>query len=103
MIVHKNWIINSSLSAVTAITCVAGDIKLRTVSEPLSRSIWDNTAHALIGFFSALIILTDHVDHLHMAIACMIMSSIIDIDHFIEARSARLTVRVIELKFYLLN
>lgn len=93
MIVHKIWIINLVLSVVIAVTCVVGDIKLRTVSKQLTKSIWDNAAHALIGFFSSTIILTNHVDYLYLAVACMMMSSIIDVDHFIAARSVKLSVR----------
>lgn len=93
MIVHKSWIVNSALSAVIAVTCVVGDIKLQTTKGQLAKSICDNSTHALVGFFSAIIILTDHLDQYYLAVACLMMSSMIDADHLIAARSLKLSVR----------
>lgn len=92
MIVHKNWIINSALSAIIAVTCVVGDKKLQTSREQLSKSLWDNATHALVGFFTAIIVLTDQSDRLQLAAVCLIMSSVIDVDHLIAARSFKLAV-----------
>lgn len=94
MIVHKNWIVNSILSFVVAVTCAVGDKSLQKMPlQPLTKAMIDNSIHGLIGLFSATILLTDNFDKLHMAVACMMMSSVIDADHFVAARSFKLAVR----------
>lgn len=93
MIANKNWIVNVVLSVMTVITCWLGDLKLRRPGEPLSKAICDSSAHGLVGFFTAAIILTERSDKLLLAVGCLIISSLIDVDHFIAARSLKLSVR----------
>lgn len=93
MIVHKNWIVNFVLCAMSAITCWLGDLKLRRTSEPLIKALADSATHGLVGLFTAAIILTECSDKLYLAVGCMVMSSMIDLDHFIAAKSLKLSVR----------
>lgn len=106
MIAHKNWIINLTMSSLIAVTCVVGDGKLQAIAGPLKRAIVDNSTHGLIGFFSALIVLIDQLDgeteKLYLAVVCMMMSSLIDIDHFIAAKSVKLAVSGIEFHNFLI-
>lgn len=77
-----------------AVTCAVGDRTLKNVTlQPITKAMLDNMIHGLIGLFSGIIVLTDHLDKIYLAIACMMMSSIIDADHFIAARSFKLAVR----------
>jgi hypothetical protein len=93
MIVHKNWVINFVLSVMTVATCWLGDLKLRRGGDPLPKAICDSSTHGLVGLFTSAIILTECSDKLYLAIACMLIASLIDVDHFITARSFKLSVR----------
>lgn len=95
MILHKNWIINSVLSVLIAVTCLLGDKLVQATRDPLVKAAIDSSTHALIGFFSAAVVLTEHREKIHLAVACMVMSSLIDVDHFVMAKSFKLSVRII--------
>lgn len=98
MIVHASWIVNFLLSIAVAVTCAVGDKALQIMTlQPLTKALLDNSIHGFVGLFSAIILLTDHIDKLHVAIACMMMSSLIDADHFVAARSFKLAVRYFAL------
>jgi hypothetical protein len=95
MIVPRAWIINSLLSTVIALTCAVGDKKFQTSTKPLLKAFIDNSTHGAIGFFSAIIAFWDHRDWIYclqLSAACLMMSSLIDADHFIAARSLTLSV-----------
>lgn len=94
MIAHKNWVVNSALSSIIAVICVFGDKKVQSTSEPLTKALIDNSTHAVVGLLSAMIIVADQLDKVHLAVACMLLSSLIDVDHFLEANSLRLSVRI---------
>jgi hypothetical protein len=66
-----------------------GDKKLQTIKHPLIKAFCDNMTHGLIGLFSAAIVLVDNIDKLYFAGFCMM----VDIDHFLVARSLKLSVR----------
>lgn len=93
MIVHKNWVINSALSSVIVVACVVGDKKVQSMSEPLTKALIDNSTHAIIGLLSAIIVLIDHWDSIYLAVVCMTVSSFIDLDHFLTAKSFKLSVK----------
>lgn len=80
------------MSAIIAVTCVVGDKKLQSISNSLTKAFLDNAIHGFVGFFSAIIAFTDHSDKIYLAIACMMVSSLIDVDHFITAKSLKLSV-----------
>lgn len=92
MIIHKNWVINLTLSTAIIATCIVGDKKLHAANErQVIRAIFDNAAHGLIGLFACAIAFMDNWDKMYMAVICMIISSAIDLDHFIAAKSFRLS------------
>lgn len=93
MIIHKNWVINSALSSVIAVTCVVGDKKVQSISEPLTKALIDNSTHAMVGLLSAVIVFVDQLDKIHFVVVCTVMSSLIDADHFVMAKSFKLAVR----------
>ena len=93
MIVHKNWVINSALSSVIAVACVVGDKKVQSMSEPFTKALIDNSTHAIIGLLSAIIVLIDQWDSIYFAVVCMMVSSFIDLDHFLAAKSYKLSVK----------
>lgn len=97
MIVHKSWIVNSLLSLAIAVTCLVGDNRLKSATNPLIKAAIDNATHGLIGLLSALIVISVQADKIHLAVVCMAMSSLIDADHFIAARSLKLSVRDLNL------
>lgn len=88
----RNWIVNSLLSNlfITAI-CLLGDLglKQRAKLEPLHIAIIDNGTHGLVGLLSGQLYFGWERDWL---IVCMLMSSAVDIDHFIASRSVKLSV-----------
>lgn len=91
MSVHKSWIINSSVSAVLiTVICLIGDILLRKTREPLQRAIFDNLTHGLVGFLTAQIIFGWM--RYRWMIGCAVLACAIDVDHFIKARSFKLSV-----------
>lgn len=99
MIFHKIWITNSGLSLTVIIICIIGDECLGMTHKPqIFRAITDNIAHALIGLLSCGIVIAENVDNFYIAIICLIISSLIDVDHFISARSLRLVVNLKYLK-----
>lgn len=94
MIIHKNWIINTVLSALIVVTCYVGDKKLHATNErQIVRAFFDNATHGLVGLFACGIAFIDNWDKMYMAVVCMLISSAIDVDHFIVARSLHLKVR----------
>lgn len=93
MIIHKNWVINVTLSAAIIGTCYVGDKKLHAINErPIVRAFFDNATHGLVGLFACGIAFSAHWDKMYMAVICMIISSAIDVDHFIAAKSFHLSV-----------
>jgi len=91
MIIYKNWIINSALSSVIAVTCVVADKKMQSISEPLTKALIDNSTHAMVGLLSAVIVFIDQLDKIHFVVVCAVVSSLIDSDHFVMAKSLKLS------------
>ena len=93
MIIHKNWVINLTLSFTIVLTCGIGDSKLCDKNErQIVRAIFDNLTHGLVGLYACAIAFMDNWDKMYMALICMTVSSAIDLDHFIAAKSFRLSV-----------
>lgn len=100
MSAQRNWIVNSLLSNlfITAI-CLFGDLSLQqTRHDPLHAAIIDNVTHALVGFVAGQLYFG--WKQIAWIIGCMLMSSLIDIDHFIAARSIMLSVSFAMLFLY---
>lgn len=79
--------------------CITGDLLVELSSHSkLLKAICDNITHACVGFVTTLIILFElekrisSTEKFWMLFICLIISSLIDIDHFIAARSWKLTV-----------
>ena len=93
MILSRHLIIYCALSSATISTCYFGDkLVQKTNKNHVLRAIFDNLTHSLIGLFSAATLLLNDKDKLYLAGVCMVLSSIIDVDHFIAAKSLKLTV-----------
>lgn len=93
------------LSICLGATCIFGDISVSRNSDSRAlKAICDNFTHALVGFFTAILILSglrEHIsayDRLWMIIVCSCVSSWIDIDHFIVAKSWQLRVNAITMR-----
>lgn len=79
--------------------CVLGDQLVEWNSgSHLQKAICDNATHAFIGFVNALTILYElnrrisWTERVNLVIMSMLVSSLIDLDHFIVAKSMNLTV-----------
>lgn len=91
------------LSILLCATCILGDKLLNIYNNKSSytKALIDNLTHGLVGCFTAAIIVNEFKDRLSLneqlllEIFCTIFSSIIDVDHFIEAKSFSLHVRFI--------
>ncbi|XP_055536911.1 transmembrane protein 267 isoform X3 [Wyeomyia smithii] len=83
--------------ALMLLICIAGDKLQLVVQKPhLLRAVIDNASHALIGLIASEIVVHHYKDHLGrsqmyglIATGC-VLSSVIDLDHFIEAKSFHL-------------
>lgn len=87
------------LSVINGGVCILGDylVDINHGSQ-MAKAIFDNITHATIGFLSAIILIlqTNHriirsERYLLIAVS-VLLSSLIDIDHFIIARSMKLSV-----------
>lgn len=98
------------LTALLAIVCVCGDwlVGLNSNS-PIAKAIFDNATHAGVGLLTAAILFIQLERRISSAernaaiIVCCLVSSIIDIDHFIAARSWKLTVCIRQIPFFKFN
>lgn len=76
------------------ITAIIGDYLLQKIVGNLLRAVADCTTHGLIGTLSWSIV-TLHIKNRYSKyeiIFCGIIASLIDLDHFIKARSLQLRV-----------
>lgn len=88
-----------SLTTFLAAVCICGDwlVELNSNSS-IAKAIFDNATHACVGLLTALLLFIqlDHrissVEKNAAIIICGVCSSLIDIDHFIAARSWKLAV-----------
>lgn len=90
------------LSFLLCITCIVGDTLINSYINKTSnyaKALVDNLTHGLIGYFTAAIIVNEFKDLVSineqklLQIFCTLFASIIDVDHFIEAKSFSLHVR----------
>lgn len=80
-------------------TCLLGDYLLnKNNNHHIIKSLTDNLTHSLIGLFCAIIIVNYYqniccrIESLLLVLTSFLLSSIIDADHFIEAKSLSLIV-----------
>lgn len=84
-----------------AAVCIIGDKLVESIANPvLIRGICDNTVHGLVGLLTAMIIVVDTKNYklasdesVLLVLCCTLVASLIDIDHFIEARSLKFGVK----------
>lgn len=87
------------LSILNGTICVVGDklVELNSNSRIL-KAIFDNFTHACIGLVAFLIIVMSikanltRNEKIVLVFVCFLLSSLIDVDHFIAAKSWRLKV-----------
>lgn len=87
------------LTILNACICIFGDTLVQWNDEPqLIKALCDNITHATIGCISAVIIIseTDNrtvgIEKIGLIGLSVIVSSLIDVDHFIVAKSIKLSV-----------
>lgn len=84
------------LSCLIGIVSIVGDVALKYEHRPVLRAIFDNSTHALVGAlsWSAIVVLSKKsvMQNLTQISICFFMSSFIDLDHFIAAKSWKLDV-----------
>lgn len=91
------------LSILNGAVCILGDEMVRQYSDSLIlRAICDNITHAIIGFLSVSIMILEmhehHLSWIEKSMQLMIgtwLSSFIDIDHFLVAKSIKLEVSLL--------
>ncbi|XP_028139609.1 transmembrane protein 267 [Diabrotica virgifera virgifera] len=77
------------------LTAIIGDYVVSYSKLHVFQALFDNTTHFLIGGLSWLIVCLNskdvsHTEKIIEVVICSLISSLIDIDHFIEARSINL-------------
>lgn len=88
-----------ALTAANGGICLLGDylVDLNHESQ-IRKAICDNVTHAAVGFFSALVLIleTNHraagTERIALLVMSVFVSSFIDIDHFLVAKSMQLSV-----------
>lgn len=94
------------LTSAIGICSFIGDQGLKHGKTAATRAIFDNVTHAIVGGLTWAVILNlskkPLIQNFSSIIWCFCLSSFIDIDHFIAARSWKLSVSDI-ITFYRLN
>lgn len=92
-------VLHICLTIVLGVVCIVGDwmVELNSNSK-IAKAIVDNATHTCVGLLTAPLLLIQlnrrisSFDRNAIIIVCCLVSSLIDIDHFIVARSLNLTV-----------
>ena len=87
------------------LTCIIGDYLLYNIENSFVKAVSDNITHGLVGFWTWLIIIynvqcsfnSNFKLNWKSLLAALLISSIIDSDHFIQAHSLQLKVNFIYL------
>lgn len=87
------------LTAINGGICLLGDYLVYINPESqIRKAIFDNVTHAIVGLFSAIVFIleTNHraagIERIALVVMSVFVSSLIDIDHFLVAKSMQLTV-----------
>lgn len=88
-----------ALTAINGCICILGDYLVDVNQESqIRKAICDNATHAIVGFFSAIVLIleTNHratgIERIVLVAMSVLVSSFIDIDHFLVAKSMKLSV-----------
>lgn len=91
--------IRTTTTIIIGATCLLGDYLLNKYNNHhIIKSLTDNITHSLVGLFCAIIIVNYYqnnfcrTESLLLVLTSFLISSIIDVDHFIEAKSLSLIV-----------
>ncbi|XP_037934898.1 transmembrane protein 267 [Teleopsis dalmanni] len=93
---HLMVYIRIILTTLVTITCLLGDNFVELTAHPLLKALSDNATHALIGALTGIAYAVQFYDRSTnlfgwlLIFICFAVSSLIDMDHFIEARSLHL-------------
>lgn len=87
------------LSIINGGICILGDYLVDINHESLTvKAIFDNVTHTTVGFLSAIILILQsnyriiRTEQCFLIVMSVLVSSLIDIDHFIIAKSLKLSV-----------
>jgi len=82
------------ITAILPILCICGDAFVRGRVSPWPRAVSDSTVHASVASIAWLAVTADNVTLLTIlqSVLCGLLSSAIDLDHFIAAGSISLQV-----------
>lgn len=89
-----------SLTILLGFICYLGDRLVENHSSGIEKAIFDSSTHAIVGLLSSIIIVlqirqnVDVSEKCLLIFTCFLLSSLIDIDHFIEAKSLKLSVSI---------
>lgn len=89
---------NVYLTFLLGIVAVLGDYMVAHTKLHIFQAIFDNTTHAVIGGVSWFLVCINYRKELSSSYvvletaACSLLSSLIDVDHFIAAKSLKLSV-----------
>lgn len=98
MIALRNLAVNFLVSLGICATCVIGDKLVELSRNAVLKAICDNLTHGIVGFLSAILLVINfkekllHKESYCLAVLCLLISCLIDVDHFIAAKSMRLMV-----------
>lgn len=102
--------IRATATVLIGSTCLLGDYLFnRNNNHHILKSLTDNITHSLIGLFCAIIIVNYYqnafcrIESLLLVLTSFLISSIIDVDHFIEAKSLSLIVSLIKRLILIVN
>ena len=92
----QRLIIKLTLTLLIGTTLIIGDKIEENLLFPFHRAFCDNFIHAIVALFSwTLIIILSNasiINNINDIFLCTLLSSLIDLDHFIAARSLSLNV-----------
>lgn len=98
---HLMVYIRVVLTTLVTITCLLGDNFVELTDHPVLRALVDNGTHAVIGAITGIAFVIQFYDKMTnclgwcLILLCFLTSSLIDLDHFIQARSWNLEVSVL--------
>ena len=86
-------------NTIIILICLTGDLMVNKYSNQYSKAIIDNATHACIGLFTGLLVLYEQrhnfassQEFFTLLGTCVLVSSLIDLDHFIESKTLVLEV-----------
>lgn len=94
----KSLTVNFLLSLGVCVSCLIGDKLVELSRLPILKAICDNLTHGVVGLLSAILLVINikeklqHKESCGLVTLCLLISCVIDVDHFIAAKSMQLVV-----------